>query len=436
MSKITYLGHACVLFENEDTRLLQDPWLGTPAYFNSWFHFPRSVPIEKVPRPTHIYVSHAHQDHLNKESLSKFDKNTQIIIANVEPEFKGQPPVRDQIESLGFKKIVELSNFESYTIGKTRLTMLVNQYDSGLCVQDKKTTMLNTNDCIIEPLMGKIKAQFTPIDVAFMLPIAANAFPQCYELEDLNESKNTAHLRDIARFIQRTLYLQPRYVVPFACMYAHFKEDLKHLNGGFNASDSLQFMKSFIYPTNKLGPKIKTILMAPGDYWTNKNGYHKVNKFNWSDIDGEYNKTQKQIKEILESRIFNGTEVTYTSTSNDQVTITKIQKEERMDFEQSFADFFKRLFKITERDNFRALFDFGWYRPLVDFKNQKITKPDSKNSWDICYQISPEIFKFFIENPAEWGNIMLSYRIKIKIKKGFRYNEHKLQQTFHNAYTA
>ena len=432
MSKATYLGHACVLFENDDVTLLQDPWLGTPAYFNSWFHFPRSVPIEKIPKPTHIYVSHAHQDHLNKESLSKFDKDTQIIIANVEPEFKGQPPVKDQIASLGFKKIVELANFETYSVGNTTLTMLVNQYDSGLCIQDKNVIVLNTNDCIIEPLMGRIKAKFTPIDLAFMLPIAASAYPQCYSLEDLNESKNTAHLRDIARFIQRTLYLQPKAVVPFACMYAHFKKDLQYLNGGSNPYDSLELMKQFIYPQNKLGPKIKPILMAPGDYWTNKAGYKKVNKFNWKNINSEYKKAQKQVQKILDERVYNGTELTYTSTSDTPVKIEKIQAGQHDSFEKEFASFMKRLFKITQKEKFNVLFDFGWYKPVVDFKDEKI---DTTKPWDVSFQITPELFKFFMENPAEWGNIMLSYRIKIKIKKGFRYNEYKLQQAFHNAYT-
>ena len=435
MSKVTYMGHASVLFENKDLKLLQDPWLGTPAYFNSWFHFPRSVPIEEIPKPTHIYVSHAHQDHLNKESLSRFDKNTPIIIANVEPEFKGQPPVKDQIKALGFKKITELSNFESYQVADTKITMLVNQYDSGFCIQDKQTTVLNTNDCIIEPLMGRIKARFTPIDLAFMLPIAASAYPQCYELEDLNESKNTAHLRDIARFIQRTLYLQPKNVVPFACMYAHFKEDLKHLNYGLNPHDSLELMKSFIYPKNKLGPKIKPILMAPGDYWTNKNGYHKVNKFDWNDIGREFKKAEKEIKPILDSRIYNGTETVYISSDPKPIVIKKIQKEERANFEKNFEGFFERLFKITEKDPFRIMFDFGWYAPTVDLKNHQITNLTGKSNWDVCFQISPEIFKFFIEHPEEWGNIMLSYRIKIKIKKGFRHNEYKFQQTLHNAYT-
>lgn len=430
------MGHACVLFENSDIRLLQDPWLETPAYFNSWFHFPRSVEINKIPKPTHIYVSHTHQDHLNKESLSRFDKKTNIIIADVEPEFKGQPPVKDQIESLGFRKITELTNFESIEIGKTKLTMLVNQYDSGLCVKDPKITLLNTNDCIIEPLMGRIKAKFSPIDIAFMLPIAANPMPQCYELEDQNESKFTAQLRDMARFIQRTLYLQPKYVVPFACLYTHFLDELRHLTDGFTAYDSLEFMKPFIYPVNKKGPKIKPILMSPGDYWTTNKGFKKVNKFNWKNLDKEYRAEQKRVKQILNSRIKNGSERFYTSTHTSPIEINTITKKEREIFQKNFERFIKKLFKITTKDNFRVLFNFNWYNPIVDFRNKTITERNNKHNWDIKIKLSPEIFDFFMKNPAEWGNIMLSYRILITIKKGFREQEHKLQQYLYDAYTA
>ena len=117
MTKVTYLGHAGVLLENKDLTLLQDPWLNGPSHFNSWYHFPISIPINKIHNPSHIYVSHSHQDHLSKETLNKVDKKTTIIIADVDEEFKGQPPVRKQIEQLGFRKIIELGNFEDIKIG-------------------------------------------------------------------------------------------------------------------------------------------------------------------------------------------------------------------------------------------------------------------------------------------------------------------------------
>ena len=74
MTKITYIGHASLFLENDDIKLLQDPWIEGPGCFNSWQHFPRSVPVKNFNPPTHIYVSHSHQDHLSKETMAKLTK--------------------------------------------------------------------------------------------------------------------------------------------------------------------------------------------------------------------------------------------------------------------------------------------------------------------------------------------------------------------------
>ncbi len=432
MTKITYLGHAALLLENNDLKLLQDPWLEGPSHFNSWYHFPRSIPVKSIPTPSHIYISHSHQDHLSKETLSKIDKKTKIIIADVDEEFKGQPPIRTQVESLGFRNITELGNFEQIKIGNTKITMFISQYDSGICIQDKNSTVLNTNDCPIESLMGRIKAKFSPIDIAFMLPIAAAHFPQCYKLEDLDETRYHGQLMTIARFIQRAIYLQPKVVVPYACMYAHFVTESKYLKYGFSPKYALEQMKSFVYPHNKRGPKIKPVLMAPGDYWTNTKGYHKVSKFNWNNIEDEYQSAKKFYNEFIKLRIKNGNELTYTSTYSKPIEIKKITGIQKEEFQKDFSNFMKRLFKITKKtDDFKIQFDFGWFRPVIDFRNKKVF--EKKSSWDVRYTMPPELFDFFIKNPPEWGNVVNSYRIKIYVKKGQRQSEYTFQKYMLNA---
>ncbi len=433
MTKITYLGHAALLLENKDLTLLQDPWLDGPACFNGWYHFPRAVSVNKIRKPTHIYISHSHQDHLSKETLYKIDKRTEIILAHVDPEYKGQPPVREQIESLGFKNITQLRNFETMLIGKTKITMLINEYDSGICIQDTDCTVLNTNDCVIEPIMGKMKAKFSPIDIAFMIPIAASHYPQCYRFEDVSETKYHAHLRTIARFIQRAIYLQPKIVVPYACMQAHFLDEQDHLKNGLTAYDSLKLMKPFIYPYNKFGPKIKPILMSPSDYWTTKNGYHKINKFDWANIEKEYKSAKRFYDLIIKERIDKKKEITYTSVHNKPVEIKKIIGDERNQFKINFVKFMKRVLTTINNENFKVQFDFGWYKSLIDFKRKKIIT--NKDDWDVRMKIPPHLFNFFMENPAEWGNVLQSYRIRIDVKKGHRSSEYALQKCLLNAYT-
>ena len=431
MTKVTYLGHAGVLLENKDLTLLQDPWLDGPSHFNSWYHFPLSIPINKIPNPTHIYVSHSHQDHLSKETLNKIDKKTTIIIADVEEEFKGQPAVRKQIERLGFRKIIELGNFEDVKIGDTKITMFISKYDSGICIQDKNCTVLNTNDCPIESVMGKIKAKFSPIDIAFMLPIAATHYPQCYNLEDIRETKYHSQLMSIARFIQRTIYFQPKFVVPYACMYAHFMTESKYLKYGFTPHDALNQMKPFLYPQNKLGPKIQPLLMAPGDYWIHNKGYQKVNQFDWKNVEKEYQKAKKFYESEFKDRISGSSEFTYTSTYPEPVEIKKIVGDDREKFKKDFQSFVKRLFSFSKKHDFKVQFDFDWYKPILDFKNKKIISTNPK--WDVRFKIPPHLFDFFIKNPPEWGNVINSYRIKIDVKRGHRQSEYTIQNYFLNA---
>lgn len=432
MTRITYLGHAALLLENHDLKLVQDPWIEGPGCFNSWYHFPRSIPVNDIPKPSHIYVSHSHQDHLSKETMYKFDKKTKIIIATLQEEFKGQPPLKAQIKALGFRNITQLKNFDSIKIGRTTITMFINQYDSGICIQDKNCTVLNTNDCYIEPLMGKIKAKFSPIDIAFMLPTAASHYPQCYKFEDVDETRYHSQLMSIARFIQRTIYLHPKIVVPYACMYAHFLKELDYLKGGISPRDSLELMKSFIYPHNKMGPKIKPILMSPGDYWTTDKGYHKVSHFNWNNLEKEYQAAKKFYKKTINKRMKRGKEITYTSTYPKPIEIKKITGSTRNIFRIDFKKFIKRLFTLSNNDDFKIQFDFGWYKPIVDFKRKKVIDK-SQTSWNVRLEVPAHLFNFFLENPPEWGNVLQSYRVKIDIKKGHRQSEYVLQKYLLNA---
>ena len=95
----------------------------------------------------------------------------------------------------------------------------------------------------------------------------------------------------------------------------------------------------------------------------------------------------------------------------------------------------ERLFTITNNDPFKVKFDFGWYKPVVSFRERTVTNSDAQNDWGVYVRLSPELFDFFIKNPSEWGNIMLSYRIRIKIRKGHRNSEHTLQKYLMNSYS-
>ena len=64
--RLTFCGHVGWFVETAGGSVLCDPWF-TPAYFGSWFPFPRNDRLDTTPfrTPDYLYVSHLHQDHFD-----------------------------------------------------------------------------------------------------------------------------------------------------------------------------------------------------------------------------------------------------------------------------------------------------------------------------------------------------------------------------------
>lgn len=96
-TQITYLGHATVLIETENVRLLTDPLL------KKWvIHLRRHAPpIDSghLKNIDAVLISHQHLDHLHVPSLKMLDRGTRIIL----PE-----GTRSLVEGAGFERIEEI----------------------------------------------------------------------------------------------------------------------------------------------------------------------------------------------------------------------------------------------------------------------------------------------------------------------------------------
>jgi len=83
--KVTFLGHAAVLLEGTNFKVLVDPFLtGNPSYIPNPNHI---IGI------THIFVTHGHQDHIG-DTIKIARKNNSMIVSNNELAdfFKGKNP--------------------------------------------------------------------------------------------------------------------------------------------------------------------------------------------------------------------------------------------------------------------------------------------------------------------------------------------------------
>ena len=148
--RITFLGHVGAFVETRGGSVLCDPWF-TPAYFGSWFPFPRNDGLDPAPfsRPDYLYISHLHRDHFDPEWLAAHvDRSTTVLL----PGFRG-PFLERELRTLGFERFVHTRNGEPCDLDGLRVTILAFDApadgplgDSLLVVDDGTARLLNQND--------------------------------------------------------------------------------------------------------------------------------------------------------------------------------------------------------------------------------------------------------------------------------------------------
>ena len=101
-----HLGHAALLYRQQDDVFLFDPWL-LPWFAES------SVPSlwpSLLPKPAAIFLTHDHDDHVDPRTLLHFPKETPVIVPsrrNKKQFFYDYPAL---LRELGFGRVIELAH--------------------------------------------------------------------------------------------------------------------------------------------------------------------------------------------------------------------------------------------------------------------------------------------------------------------------------------
>ena len=236
--RATSLGHAGILIEAGSSKILCDPWF-VPAFFGSWFVFPRNDQLEaellaKIESPTHLYISHIHGDHLDEAFLASHVNRDAIVLL---PDFPSHELER-RLSNLGFTKFVKTENGKEIAIDtETKIAIHVETSitdgpggDSALVVSDKTARLVNQNDC----RTGDLDAlrSHGPIDLHWLQYSGAIWYPMVYE-QDATTKLNLARAKVESQFARALKYverLDARAVVPSAGPPCFLDEDLFHLN--------------------------------------------------------------------------------------------------------------------------------------------------------------------------------------------------------------
>jgi UDP-MurNAc hydroxylase len=229
--RITFLGHVGFFVETRGGSVLCDPWF-TPAYFGSWFPFPRNDGLDpaRFAAPDYLYISHLHRDHFDPAWLgAHVDPGARVLL----PEF-GVPYVEQELRALGFETFVRMRSGEPLALaGGLEATTLAFTApadgplgDSLLVLDDGSARVLNQNDARpgdLEALraLGPFDAQMVQFSGAIWYPIA-------YDFPDDLKRKLAAEKRinQMARAQQYVEWVDARHVFPCAGPPAFLDADL------------------------------------------------------------------------------------------------------------------------------------------------------------------------------------------------------------------
>ena len=107
-----HLGHAALLYRQQDNLFLFDPWL-LPWFAES------SVPSiwgSLLPKPTAVFLTHDHDDHVDPRTLLHLPKDIPIIVPSRRNRKKLYYDYLSLLRELGFGRVVELAHGESWPI--------------------------------------------------------------------------------------------------------------------------------------------------------------------------------------------------------------------------------------------------------------------------------------------------------------------------------
>ena len=278
--RFTVLGHACLLLEYKDIRLLTDPWLIGSCYWRSWWNYPETnQDIIRTINPTHIYISHLHWDHYHGPTLRKFYKYDPTILM---PKAATSRMLDDMEKDFKFSKILELEHGKEYSLTNN---FRIRSYqfnpfavDSSLAICAGGTKLLNANDSKVFGLsLKQIVSQYKYFDFVFRSHSSASPNPYC--VEGVNPYKTSRSPEDYTKdFIAFSEACKAKFAIPFASSHVYLHKGSKKFNQFYN--NPLQVLNGYM----KYKHKSKCIIMPAMSSWSSVDGF-KINSHNFDSID-------------------------------------------------------------------------------------------------------------------------------------------------------
>ena len=232
--RITFLGHAGLFVETRHGSVLCDPWF-TPAYFGSWFPFPRNdhLDVTRFGSPDYLYLSHLHLDHYDPAFLSRHVDTSATVLL---PQF-AVPYQEEALRRLGFTRFERPPHGEAVDLDGLEVALFAMNEpadgplgDSALIVGDGEVRILNQNDA--RP--GDIAAlqRLGPYDGHFLQFSGAIWYPVAYDFPPEEKARlgRTKRANQMERARQYVEWIGAAHVFPSAGPPCFLDDDLFAVN--------------------------------------------------------------------------------------------------------------------------------------------------------------------------------------------------------------
>jgi len=255
------VNHASFLFEIADIRLLSDPWIEGPAFYNGWDLISESVfRYEDFRDVTHIWFSHQHPDHFNPQNLK-----------NIPPEIRSNITVlfqqtRDHLvtnfcRGLKFKEVIELHPGRWSSVSQDLQVRCgpIGDIDSWIALRTSWGTVLNINDCVVDTkaVCRRIQRRVGPVRLLATQFSYAN---WCGNPEN-PEARITAARKTLQQVLLQCSMFDPEFVILFASFIFYSHEENFYHNDHMNRVGAVAHLIEEAH-------RRKAIVLYPGEEWS------------------------------------------------------------------------------------------------------------------------------------------------------------------------